>query len=176
MTNGQTVDALEVYSEKTELPLKYLKSIGMLSENGVLSIPYYDCNGDLISMRYRKGDKRWWRKGDRTALYGLWKHGSGSGDILYITEGESDWQTLDYHGYVALGCPGATNFSAQWVIHMKNYKEICIVPDNDKGGEDFVKKTVEQLRKAGYRGKVSVLALPKDVKDVNDLHRRKHEL
>jgi putative DNA primase/helicase len=68
-----------------------------------VSMPYLDENGEVLLTRSRVSltgkPKVKSRKGDKHRLYGLWKseeaHEAG---YAWLVEGESDSQTLWYHG------------------------------------------------------------------------------
>ena len=63
----------------------------------------------VIAIRYRNHpfcpDRFYWKKGSSTNLYGLDKLKDYKNEYIIIVEGESDTQTLWYHGIQALGVP-----------------------------------------------------------------------
>ena len=119
---------LDLYASAKKLPVAFLRELGLETVpspwkrsghkvQNVLAIPYRNADGKLIRTRYRvamSGEKKhFWdkQKGCPLALYGLDRLPDSSAERLLLVEGESDTQTLWYHGYDdALGVPGATNF------------------------------------------------------------------
>ena len=75
--------SLRQIAEIKELPVKFLKSLGLkniqypISNNKEITaveIPYFDFDGEEIATRYRisiTGDRFRWKKGDKASLYGL---------------------------------------------------------------------------------------------------------
>ncbi len=161
---------LNDYATKTKLPKKFLAELGVKEEDGKLITPYFYTDGTHVRDRIRKGNQRWWSKGESVILYGLWKHGNGTGKRIFLTEGESDCQTLLYHGYEALGVPGSQMFKPEYVQNIKNYAEVCLCPDFDEGGKNFAISTVRTLNEGGHKGQITVVYQKNGVKDINELH------
>jgi putative DNA primase/helicase len=120
---------LEAYAEKTKLPAAFLRKLG-LSEipymgKGAIRIPYLKEDGSEGAVRFRlalekspEGDDLFrWRKDSKPCLYGLWRLGQARElGYVFLVEGESDCHTLWYHGFPALGVPGASNW--RFVLQM----------------------------------------------------------
>jgi hypothetical protein len=109
-------------------------------------ILYLKEDGSEGAVRFRialekgpKGDERFrWRKGSKPSLYGLWRleHARDEGHI-FLVEGESDAQTLWYHGLPALGVPSAGTWRREWAEHLEGVEKIYAVVEPDGGGEAF---------------------------------------
>jgi putative DNA primase/helicase len=54
---------------------------------------------------------------------------------VVLVEGESDTQTLWYHGIPALGIPGADTWKKEWAEYLDGVERIYVVVEPDKGGE-----------------------------------------
>src|SRR5262249_23842808 len=103
--------------------------------------------------------------------YGLWRLNEAQKvGRLFIVEGESDCWTLWLHGEPALGIPGNTSANVLLAEHLEQVDEVYIVRENDQGGKTFLDLVPKRLKTLDYRGAVYALALPAEVKDVNDLH------
>ena len=92
-----------------------------------IRIPYYGSDGKEAAVRYRTAitgdDKFRWRTGSKTMLYGLWR--LKNQDLVVVCEGESDTQTLWFHGYNAVGIPGASTLKSDRDLpHLEKYETI----------------------------------------------------
>lgn len=170
---GET--ALDEYSAEKELPIDFLKDIGLYYSGDKVAIKYYDENKNHIATRFRhhpKDSQRFsWKKGDKTNIYGLWKLKDFSDDYLIVSEGESDTQTLWYYDIPAVGVPGGEGFKSacQDKSIFDKFKKIYVHCDGDKTGNDFVKSVAKLLYpKEVYKITASELEL--GAKDPSDLH------
>jgi len=82
-----------------------------------------------------------WRTGSKTSLYGLWRLQSirKVGRVVLV-EGESDAQTLWYHGMPALGIPGADTWKPAWAEHLEGIEKVFAIIESDQGGETLREK------------------------------------
>ncbi len=174
LTNGGET-ALDEYSAEKELPIDFLKDIGLYYSGDKVAIKYYDDNKNHIATRYRhhpKDNQRFsWNKGNETNIYGLWKLKDFSDDYLIMAEGESDTQTLWYYNISAVGVPGGEGFksSCKDKTIFDKFKKIYVHCDGDKTGNDFVKSVAKILYpKEVYKITASELGL--GAKDPSDLH------
>jgi hypothetical protein len=118
-TEGLT---LEQYAAAKRLPIDFLQALGIRQASygqipAAVRTPYFRLDGEP-SMRFRvalAGDKKhFWRKGDKACLYGARDAASlREAGYVVLVEGESDTQTLWYHGFPALGLPGAGNWNEE---------------------------------------------------------------
>jgi hypothetical protein len=110
---------LDAYAAHKKLPRTFLETLGVHDEpdrRGLVRvvIPYYDSNHAEVAIRYRTSFDHsdpyafMWRRGDKALLYGLDRlpDARAQGYVI-IVEGESDCQTLWWHGFPAIGVPGA---------------------------------------------------------------------
>jgi hypothetical protein len=122
------------------------------------AIPYFDETGQEIRLRYRTGlrkppeGKDWrfhWRTGSSAdTLYGLDQlpNVRKNGAAVVIVEGESDVHTLRYHGFPALGVPGASNWEAAQPETFEGISHAYVVIEPDGAGEKLAAKLYEKLK------------------------------
>lgn len=100
---------IDDYSKEKMLPINFLKELGLQNGKNNVSIPYYYIDKSLYANRYRNhpsNPQRFcWSKGTTTIPYGLWKIPEFTKDYIVLVEGESDAQTLWFHGIQAIGIP-----------------------------------------------------------------------
>ena len=144
---------LKNYAEAKGLPVEFLLKLGLRDQRyqkqPAVRIPYRDVDGSEAAVRYRialerseEGDDRFrWRTGSKTILYGLWRlEAIKRAGYVVLVEGESDAQTLWYHGIAALGVPGASNWKAEWTEYLEEIEKVYAVIEPDQGGETFLTK------------------------------------
>jgi hypothetical protein len=169
---------LEAYAEAKKLPVEFLARLGLSNTSYVgkpaVRILYLKEDGSESAVRFRialekgpKGDERFrWRKGSKPPLYGLWRleHARDEG-YIFLVEGESDAQTLWYHGLPALGVPGAGTWRGEWAEHLEGVEKVYAVVEPDGGGEAFWQRlAASALREKLYRVELE------GAKDVSELH------
>jgi putative DNA primase/helicase len=140
---------------------------------GGVGIPYYDETGHELFVRERESRGSRFRQPKDVPLrpYGLWRlHEAAKEGVLILVEGESDCWTLWFHGFSALGIPGATASKTLLREHIEAVEKIYVSREPDKGGDTFVDGIVKRLRKLGYEGRVFELRMPDGIKDPSDLH------
>ena len=156
---------LEQYAKDKHLPKKWLEEFCSLTteterKTGVsyMKIPYFgeDSKPTTFRKRYAHKDFRWkYGSKGKIGLYGEWRMPMmRSGDSLILVEGESDTQSLWYMGLAALGVPGASMFKVDHVPMLKDMKKLYLHHEKDGGGDTFIRKTLDGLRRGGYEGKV----------------------
>lgn len=166
------------------LPIEWLKATCGLrddggSDNRKVEIPYRNEAGDEVSARIRSAirakDGSFWKRGTKPILYGLWLldlFRERGGPILFV-EGETDCWALWYHGFNALGVPGA---SAQRVLGdgemLAGFDTAYVWREPDAAGAEFVTRMVAKLREVGYTGKILIVSAEgaKDPADVQTRH------
>jgi hypothetical protein len=139
-------------------------------------IPYLDEAGEeVLLVRSRVSltgkPKILTRKGDKHHLYGLWKlREAREAGYLWLVEGESDTQTLWYHGEPAAGIPGANGWKAEWASDLASIDRIYFVVE-DAAGEECWRKlaATPELQERLYRVELE------DVKDFSELHKQDAE-
>jgi hypothetical protein len=168
---------LKNYVAYVGLPVEHLESLSLeeyyrLGKPAV-RIPYLDEAGEeVLLVRSRVSltgkPKILTRKGDKHRLYGLWKlHEARKAGYVFLVEGESDAQTLWYHGAPAVGIPGANGWKAEWASELASIDRIYFVVE-DAAGEACWRKLVAtpELQERLYRIELE------DVKDVSELHKQ----
>ena len=167
---------LENYAAYVGLPVPFLKGLGLKEYRHLgdpaVSMPYLDESGEVLLTRSRVSltgkPKVKTRKGDKHRLYGLWKlEDARSAGYAWMVEGESDWQTLCYHGEPAVGIPGANGWKAEWAADLEGVDRLYFVVE-DEAGEACWRKlaATPELRDRLYRVELE------DAKDVSELHKR----
>jgi len=163
--------SLAAYAAAKHLPEDFLRTVFNISERKLnqhasLRMPYLDAEGAELCVRLRISldgrDKFRMAAGSRLSLYGLWQLDKDAEDVLLV-EGESDTQTLVYHGIPALGVPGATNWRREWVQHLAG-RTVYAWQEPDEAGAKFIAKIgadVPDLR---------VIAAPAAYKDISAAH------
>jgi hypothetical protein len=150
------------------LPVEFLQSLGCANARGSgVSIPYFDADGELTSVRTRLalvGDRFRWRRGDHPLPYGLWRLDviRKAGWVLLV-EGESDCWTAWHHGLPALGIPGKSTWRSEWVTHLKGL-DVLVWQEPD--AEDLVTRIEADLPGA------LVIVAPPERKDLSEAHLR----
>ena len=140
---------LTQYAAAKRLPVEFLQGLGLRTgrfyDRKVVEMPYYDVDGTLLRNRYRismagsHGERfRWGKSTGKGGAYpyGLWKLPS-SGQSIVLVEGESDTQTLWYHGINALGIPGSSSWRSEWAVYL-NRLRVYVWQEPDEAGEKFV--------------------------------------
>jgi putative DNA primase/helicase len=162
-------------ADRKKLPAEFLRDLGLTDlRGGGVRIPYFGEDGEEMFTRTRgvPGEPRFKHpSGIKLHPYGLWRLDQVRRlGVAYLAEGESDTWVLWHHGLPALGLPGADTTGALQAEHLDGVNDLYICPDNDQGGERFVKNVKAILPKLGFEGRTWVLRLPKEIKDVGDLH------
>lgn len=163
------------YCIEKNLPVEYIKSLGIKNGRTGIIIPYMDEMGQVVANRQRyhpESSVRFtWDKGSRVHLYGLWKISKiREKGYVILVEGESDTQTLWLHQEPALGVPGASAFSQDWVPALEGLR-IFIHQEPDIGGETFIRKVCVALASKNPSCEVYRIQV-QGVKDPSELHIR----
>jgi uncharacterized protein (DUF927 family)/ribosomal protein L37AE/L43A len=164
---------VEDYASVKCLPVEFLTSLGIKNGKVGISIPYMDEAGTVICnrQRYAPGSsiRFSWSKGSKVNLYGLWRMQEiRSTGYVVLVEGESDTHTLWYHGFSALGVPGASTFQPAWTEYVKGLK-VYVYIEPDISGETMYKKTFGALSEGGFEGEAYQISI-QGYKDPSDLH------
>jgi hypothetical protein len=144
-------------------------------------IPYLSAAGVEASVRFRlaltkseDGDERFrWKQGAKPMLYGLWRlQAARARGAVLLVEGESDCHSLWFHGYPAVGLPGAALWREKRdAEHFEDIPVVYVVIEPDAGG-DAVRAS---LSRSVIRDRVRLVSLDElggvgPMKDVSDLH------
>lgn len=164
-----------------QLPVEFLRSLGVSDGRRGVEIPYADAGGELLGTKRRTAlaakDGSWWERDKPLAVYGLWKleemRSWGDDDepkILVLVEGETDAWALWYHRIPALGLPGASSARSLSKDHLTDFREVVVSVEPDRGGETFARSVPERLAEIGFPGLVSLIRMPDGIKDPQALH------
>jgi hypothetical protein len=169
---------LKNYAEVKGLPVEFLQRQGLRNQKyqgePAVRISNRDVNGQDTAVRYRvalekseETDERFkWRTGSKTSLYGLWRLQSiRKAGWVVLVEGESDAQTLWYHGIPALGIPGVDTWKPAWADNLEGLDKIFAVIEPDQGGETLR----EKLGASDIRDRLYLVDLAEH-KDANGLY------
>ncbi len=144
-SHSRTIYFLADYAKDKGLPESFLQALGLANRklygSQAVRIPYRDEAGQEVTARYRiaaSGDKFRWTKGAHVLPYGLDKIDRTAGYIILV-EGESDAQTLWFHGLPALGVPGAALWKPTWAQYVDGLT-VFVWREPDQGGATFISK------------------------------------
>ncbi len=163
---------LEQYADAKRLPVEKLRQWGLSTQDGKVRIPYLGIDGRESAVRYRlslEGAQRFRsRTRSKMTFYGLdrLKDAQAHGFIV-VVEGESDAHTLWYHGYPAVGVPGASSFKSEWLPHLDHIPTIYLVIEPDAGGDQMLGWIAKQP--AAFTDRVRLVRLAEH-KDPSALH------
>ena len=168
---------LENYAAYVGLPVSFLESLGLeqyyrLGKPAV-RMPYLDEAGEeVLLVRSRASikvkPKVLTRMGDKHRLYGLWKLDEArEAGYAALVEGESDCQTLWFHGVPAVGIPGANGWKAEWASELDGIGRLYFVVEDEAGEACWEKLAASrEIRDRLYRIELE------GAKDVSELHKR----
>ncbi len=166
---------LDQYAEAKALPHRFLAALGVTeipNYNGhpAVRIPYMTRDGEEVCVRFRVSldghPKIKTRKGDKHALYGLWRPWPADEDsYVWVVEGESDAQTLWGHAETAVGVPGAASWQNDWAKELDGIGRIYVMVEPDQGGEQLW----DRLAASPLRERLYKVELP-GYKDVSEMH------
>ncbi len=163
---------LEALASAKRLSVEFLKSLGLRTVYGEdtarVRIPYRGETGEDIGVRFRHAldgaDRFSWRRGDKVALYGLWRVSEGrTAGWLLLLEGESDCWTAWLHNIPALGIPGKGTWRPEWASVVRG---LTIYLWREPGAGDLVERLtigIPDLR---------IIIPPDGLKDLSDAHVR----
>jgi putative DNA primase/helicase len=158
-----TVCELAAYKK---LPEDFLRDTFKMTDSadGVV-IPYLNPDGSAFRERLRTtlkaGDGSSWRTGTGQTVYALHLLGKArEAGYAIMVEGESDTWTAHYHGYPALGIPGADGVKVVRPEHLEGLTRVYYVKEPDKGGDTFAVKLPAHLRAIGFTGVILEIRLP----------------
>ena len=158
-----------------KIPEDFLRDRFKMSDSadGVV-IPYLDSDGSVFRDRLRNtlkaGDGSRWLAGSGQTAYGLHLLDAArhAGYVIFV-EGESDTWTAHYHGFPALGIPGADGVKVAKLEHLEGLTRVYYVREPDKGGDTFALKLPAHLKAIGFTDSILEIILP-GMKDLSELH------
>jgi len=176
--NGRPKLTISELASAKQLPVEYLRKFGLEETLDGVLIPYRLADGSLAPrqrvrshMEHVKG-WCWWQgeKHDSVAPYGLNRLADArKAGYIVLEEGESDYWTLRYHGFPALGIPGAEMAKTLKGEHLHGVPKIFIMQEADAAGAAFLAGVNRRLADIGWTGEIRIVSLA-PLKDANDLH------
>jgi hypothetical protein len=177
--NGSTAQptTLENYAAYVGLPVEHLEGLSLeqyyrLGKPAV-RMPYLDEAGEeVLLVRSRVSltgkPKILTRKGDKHRLYGLWKlEEAREAGYAVLVEGESDAQTLWFHGVPGVGIPGANGWKAEWAPELEGIGRLYFVVEDEAGERCWCKLAeTPEVRERLHRVELN------GAKDVSEMHKR----
>jgi hypothetical protein len=172
---GEEGCTLAQYAEAKCLPVEFLESLGVSeipNYNGhpAVRFPYLNAEGEEVCTRFRvslDGNPRIrTRRGDRHALYSLQglEEARERGFVI-VVEGESDAQTLWFHGYPAVGVPGASSWRSEWSEDLVGIGRVYLIVEPDQGGAALWERmAASPIKERLYRVELG------EFKDASELH------
>src|SRR6267142_2317862 len=176
---------LKEYCELKKLPLGWLAlHYGDLTSptpmemsykgRPAVAFTYMDADRNTVFTRFRTSASSKPRSeyGSKMTLpYGLWlarNKADGKGHwprSIILCEGESDQQTLDFHGFGALGIPGANNWKPEWAQFpvLRYAEKVFIIQEPGEAGKKFVETISQDLGSKAVPLKLTA-------KDPSELH------
>lgn len=160
------------------LPVDFLEGLGVRNTTNGVHIAYKRMDGGESRPRLRTAlvakDGSIWLppKSGECLAYGLDRlfdareHG-----YIVVVEGESDSWTLWYHGFPAMGIPGADNTGKIMVEHLVGIRTVYYVREPDQGGETFARGIKTRMSGIKFHGELREIRLD-GTKDPNDLHKK----
>ena len=175
------VDSMTVLelAKKKNLPLNFLTELGISDGAHGIGITYRladgttDCRQRVrISMSAKDGFR--WITPLNTAKpqivpYGLWRLKTYAEKYVILVEGESDCWTFWFHGFPALGLPGATTAKTIKPDYLVNFETIYIWQEPDKAGQEFVSGLSKRFYEIGWPGVAKVVSV-EGFKDPSEIH------
>jgi Family of unknown function (DUF5906) len=165
------------YAEAKRLPIDFLQQhFGLrgarYGKKDAVRIPYFGPDGSVQATRFRTalmGKKRFvWKRGSSICLYGAHRSAqlAATGYVVAV-EGESDVQTLQFHGFEAVGIPGAETWREDRDAPvLATAPVIYVVIEPDKGGDAILR----WLARSSIASRVRLVRLPAGFKDPSALH------
>ena len=154
-TRGAAITVDDLANNK-KLPADFLASLGLKNIAEGVRVPYFLIDGSP-ALRHRvrtalmaKSGSRWDARDGAVEPYGASKLPEAEAvGFLVIVEGESDAWTLWYHGYPALGVPGAQMAKCLRQEHVASIPKVFVMREPDTGGAPSFAASGE-IKEVGY--------------------------
>lgn len=172
---------IETLAQAKKLPIEFLRSFGLENRSQGVCIPYrladksparrHRIRAFLEHLRGEREKWCYWTPGPgEVEPYGLWRLAEArKAGFLMLAEGESDCWTLWFHGFPALGIPGADMAATLKGEHLAGIAKVFITQETDGSGVHFVQNMLARLKETGWAGESRILSLV-PVKDPSELH------
>jgi DNA primase len=160
---------------KNGFSLEDLKNAGLMSENGNLVfykhkiiVPFFK-DGKIIFLQGRRIDdekpKYFNLKSEIPLFNADALKDMKSGNKIYICEAVFDAMILEQNGYRAVATIGTNGFKAEMADLFRGL-DVVLAFDNDKSGEEAMKKIAEFFYEKGQR--IKMKKLPDGIKDITE--------
>lgn len=156
-------------------PVQRLMRIGFDRARNAVVIPWFNADGTLGAIKYRKIDDKvfWYERGGRPIremLYGIDVVHARRLRKIALVEAEIDAMTLMSAGIPAIATGGSTSWNAlkRDMLLRSPAQEIVLLRDNDAPGRAWRNRIANDLRD---RIALSIAVLPTRFKDANDSDR-----
>nr|MDP9455936.1 hypothetical protein [Actinomycetota bacterium] len=170
---------LENYAAYVRLPVEFLKGLGLAQIHyggePAVRMPYPDGSGEEVLLtRFRVSltgkPKVKTKRGDKHRLYGLEKlEEARAAGYAFLVEGESDCQTLWFHGEPGVGIPGANGWKQEWASDLEGIGRLYFVVEDEAGEACWEKlAATPEIRERLYRVEL-------EGADVSELHKQDPE-
>ena len=147
-----------------------LRRLGAItSPDGHLWVPMFDDLRRLIGILVRAQDgKKWAITGSHNGLFipDNWRH---SADPLLVCEGPTDTAAALDLGYDAIGRPSC-NGGRAFLVKMCVARDVVIVEDNDKPGQDGAERLAENLLNVCPELDVRIITPKHDLRSLSAQH------
>lgn len=171
-TTGITVADL---AQDKKLPESFLRSLGLRDRDDGVLVFYLPYDGgpaprQRLRTALRAKDGSFWLAGEGSPVpYGLDRLSEArKHDFVVLVEGESDCWTLWFHGFPALGIPGADMAGKLDSLHVEGISRFYIIREPGQSGETFVPGVLRRLSNLGWKGEVGQVLLD----GANELHQQ----
>ncbi len=168
--------SIDDLAQHKKLPVAFLVSLGLDDRPDGVRIEYRDRNGNptprqrLRTSFVSKNGFLWIHGKGQIVPYGLDRlRDARERRHLLIVEGESDCWSLWFHGFAALGLPGAEMYHKLNAEHLIDLDTVYVFHEPDDGGGIFVNGVGGWIRELGWTGELRELQIP-GVKDPSELH------
>ncbi len=168
---------LENYAAYVRLPVEFLKGLGLTqihyAGEPAVKMLYLDGSGEEVLLtRFRVSlmgkPKVKTKSGDKHRLYGLWRlEEAREAGYAFLIEGESDCQTLWFHGEPGAGIPGANGWKQEWASDLEGISRLYFVVEDEAGEACWEKlAATPEIRDRLHRVELE------GAKDVSELHKQ----
>lgn len=167
---------VEEYAAAKMLPVEFLRDLGLrdhkIDGKPVVRIPFRNEDGAELTVKYRHGgvggEPRFtFKSGTKARPYGLERLAEArAATYIIFAEGESDGQTLWFHGEPALGLPGANSWKEEFAHYLDGVAVIYVVVEPDQGGEAMIRR----IAKSSIAPRVRLIRMTPECKDPSALH------
>lgn len=135
---------LDDYSNATNLPIQFLKELGLKTSTNAIEIPYFDKSNKIVATKYisnpKSKNKSYWEKGSKINIYGLWKlQDFRDNSYIILVDGEICSQVLWFYNIQALGIPENFKLKYEHMSIFERFEKIYIHDEVNLRSKNFKK-------------------------------------